>query len=149
MFKKIQKANNKPVIGCVELCDLPDLGICGVEVRIDTGAKTSSLHVDNLISFEDEGSPWVMFDLHPNLHNVEEVLNCKAPVKDIKTIRSSNGMIEKRYVISTTLKLHDHIWTIDVTLSNRAKMTYLMLLGREGMANIFLVDPSRKFMKNK
>lgn len=146
MFKKIQKANGKLIIGCLELCDLPALGIFDVEVRIDTGAKTSSLHVDHIMPFEDQGSPWIMFDLHPHLHNVDEVVNCKAPVKAIKTIRSSNGIKEKRYVISTTLKLHDHTHPIDITLSNRANMTYVMLLGREGMGDFFLVDPSLEFM---
>ncbi|POB72166.1 ATP-dependent zinc protease, partial [Vibrio vulnificus] len=46
-------------------------------------------------------------------------------------------------VITTTLRLADQEWPIDITLSNRQDMTYMMLLGRQGMADRVLVDPSQ------
>ncbi|MGY0216434.1 ATP-dependent zinc protease family protein [Endozoicomonadaceae bacterium StTr2] len=141
--------DDKIIIGCVEICDLPDLFITDLEVRIDTGAKTSSLHVDNLSPFKKAGKPWVKFDIHPHIHNVDDIVQCKAPVKDIRTIKSSNGISEKRYVINTAFKIGGFSWLIDITLTNRSDMTYLMLLGREGMGNLVLVDPSRTFVMSK
>jgi len=58
----VKKLNGKIIIGSLESCDLPDLGIKALEARVDTGAKTSSLHVDNLQKMEKNGKPWLRFD---------------------------------------------------------------------------------------
>ena len=139
---------NKIIIGNLEACELPDLGIKDLHVRIDTGAKTSALHVDNLKRIKVDGRPYVAFDLHPDVYDLEQIVHCKAPVADSRRIKSSNGEVEQRCVIKTTLKLGEHEWPIELTLSNRQDMTYLMLLGREAMGNRVLVDPAESFLIN-
>ena len=57
--------NNKKIVGAVELCDLPKLAISDLNVRVDTGAATSSLHVDNIEEFDQDGELWIKFDIHP------------------------------------------------------------------------------------
>ncbi|GAA5213499.1 ATP-dependent zinc protease [Corallincola platygyrae] len=136
----------KLIIGNLEVCDLPELGIKDLQVRIDTGAKTSSLHVDNIVRLKVDGKPHVEFDLHPDLYDLSEVVRCRVPVSDTRRIKSSNGDTEQRSVIRTRFKLGDHEWPIEITLSNRKEMTYLMLLGREAMADKVLVDPSATFL---
>ncbi|WP_191601201.1 ATP-dependent zinc protease [Marinomonas algicola] len=138
--------SEKLIVGSLETCALPDLGITDLQVRVDTGAKTSSLHVDNVKKFTKEGKTWVKFDIHPDVYNVETVIHCESALHDIRSIKSSNGNSEKRFVIKTPLKMGDRIWPIEVTLTNRADMTYLMLLGREGMKDHILVDPSKTFL---
>jgi len=138
--------SEKLIVGSLETCALPDLGITDLQVRVDTGAKTSSLHVDNVKKFTKEGKTWVKFDIHPDVYNVETVTHCESALHDIRSIKSSNGNSEKRFVIKTPLKMGDRSWSIEVTLTNRADMTYLMLLGREGMKDHILVDPSKTFM---
>ena len=137
---------NKMIIGNIENCDLPDLGIFNLQVRVDTGAKTSSLHVDNLSRYQQSGKPWVKFNLHPNIHNVDEVVECSSPLEDVRRIKSSNGVSEERYVISTTFQLGDISWPIEMTLTNRSDMSYLMLFGRQGMGDKVLIDPSSTFL---
>lgn len=137
---------NKMIIGNIENCNLPDLGIFNLPTRIDTGAKTSSLHVDNLSRYQKSGKPWVKFDIHPNIHNVEEVVECSSPLQDVRRIKSSNGVSEERYVISTTFELGDSSWPIELTLTNRSDMSYLMLFGRQGMGKQVLIDPSATFL---
>jgi hypothetical protein len=61
---------------------------------------------------------------------------------DFRIIKSSNGDAEQRYVIKTPVKLGGDQWDIEITLSNRAQMSYLMLLGREGLGERFLIDPT-------
>lgn len=139
-------SKNKLVIGSIENCNLPEFGIFDMQVRIDTGAKTSSLHVDNLTRCKVGGKPWVKFDLHPNIHNVDEVVQCKAPLHDIRRIKSSNGTAEERYVIKTSFHLGELNWPIEISLTDRSDMSYLMLFGREGMGNKVLVDPSKTFL---
>ena len=137
---------SKTIIGCIESCSLPDLGISDINVRVDTGAKTSSLHVDNLKKYAKDGVTSVQFDIHPDVHNVSRIVTCHAKVTDIRKIKSSNGESEQRYVIKTPIKLGTHIWDIEITLTDRADMSYLMLLGREGLGGLFLVDPSVVFL---
>lgn len=138
--------NKKMTVGSLEICDLPDIGITDLQIRVDTGAKTSSLHVDNLEKIKVKGKPWVRFDIHPNIYNVESVIQCEAALYDVRTIKSSNGTSEERYVIKTSINLGDQNWLIEITLSDRSDMSNLMLLGREGMGNRLLVDPSKTFL---
>jgi len=117
-----------------------------MNVRVDTGAKTSSLHVDNLVKYVEDGATLVRFDIHPDNHNVSKLVTCHAKVSDIRKIKSSNGESEQRYVIITPITLGKKSRDIEITLTNRADMSYLMLLGREGLGNQFLVDPSAVFL---
>ncbi len=140
------KGREKLLVGCIESCDLPDLEISDLHIRVDTGAKTSSLHVDNISRFKKAGKVWVKFDLHPEIHSVNSVLTCRALLRDVRTVKSSNGSVEERYVIRTLIRLGGEEWPIDITLTNRSDMSYLMLLGREAMGERLLVDPSASFL---
>lgn len=136
----------KIVIGAIEVCNLPELSITDLHTRVDTGAKTSSLHVDNIQRLKKDGRTWVVFDIHPDIYNVDTVVPCEAPLFDVRRIKSSNGKSEERYVIKTLLDLGGQQWPIEITLTDRSDMSYLMLLGREGMGDRVLVDPSQNFM---
>lgn len=140
------KVHDKQIAGITELCDLPELEITNLHVRVDTGAKTSSLHVDNLQEFNRDGKLWISFDIHPDYHNVDYIVRREAPVKDIRTIKSSNAIKENRYVIDTLIDMGMDQWTIELTLTDRSGMTYLMLLGREAMAGRLLVDPEKEYL---
>ncbi|RVU86610.1 ATP-dependent zinc protease [Leucothrix sargassi] len=140
------KFENKTIIGRLESIELPEFNITDLDVRVDTGAKTSSLHVDNLVKSTINGQPYVTFDLHPDSYNVEKIVKCEAPISDIRNVKSSNGKAEQRYVIQTLAKLGTLEWLIEITLTDRSDMSYLMLLGREALGSQFLVDPSKSFL---
>ncbi len=137
---------DRMVIGSLELASLPELGLEDIEVRVDTGAKTSSLHVDNIRRISRQGKPWVEFELHPNIYNLSKTVTASAAVVDCRKIKSSNGSTEQRYVIKTAFCLGEMTWPIEITLTNRQDMSYLMLLGREGMGSRVYVDPSQAFL---
>lgn len=141
--------NNKPVIGCLESIALPELGIDDLQVRVDTGAKTSSLHVDNITKVMKNGKRCVSFDIHPDAYNVDKIVSCTAAISDIRKVKSSNGTSEQRYVIRTPVLLGSEKWSIEITLTDRSDMSYLMLFGREAIGNKFLVDPSQVFLGAK
>ena len=138
----------KAIIGRLETIALPELAITDIQVRVDTGAKTSSLHVDNITKFKKGGKLMVKFDLHPDVYNVEEVISCEAPIHDIRKVKSSNGTSEQRYVILTPVQLGEINWSIEITLTDRSDMSYLMLFGREAIGKRFLVDPSKVFVSS-
>ncbi len=128
-------------IGAVELCDLPELGIEKLHMRVDTGAATSSLHVDNIKEYSKGKKNFVSFDLHPDIHNVDEIIHTTVEIEGTKTVKSSSADTEKRVVITTLLRLGGRLWPIKLTLTDRSEMTYMMLLGREAMEGKVLVDP--------
>ncbi|WP_144210542.1 ATP-dependent zinc protease family protein [Shewanella donghaensis] len=137
---------NKTIIGRLESISLPKMGIKELQVRVDTGAKTSSLHVDNIQKIIIDGVHSVSFDIHPDSHNVKNIKKCTAPISDIRKIKSSNGTSEQRYVITTPIIMGSEKWSIEITLTDRSDMSYLMLFGREALGSRFLVDPSQVFL---
>ncbi len=137
--------NKKIVIGKEEWGALPDLNLPAVKMRIDSGAKTSSLHAFNIHSFNEDGQRFVHFDIHPIQNNRKLIQNCRAAVVDERSVRSSSGDAETRCVIRTPITLGEETWEIEITLTNRDSMGYRMLLGREAMNKRALIDPDASF----
>jgi len=140
--------NNKQLIGALELCNLPQLKLNGIETRVDTGATTSSLHVDNIVEFKREAGKekWVRFDIHPDTHDVSQVVQREAKIKSVRKIKSSNATYQRRLVIETDILISGMSWSIELTLTDRSEMKYLMLLGREAMSGRLIVDPEHEFL---
>lgn len=137
--------SDKIVIGKEEWCGFPELGLPYIKARIDSGAKTSSLHAFNIHSFEEGGKKYVHFDIHPIQGNRKIIQSCRGLVVDKRDVKSSTGDKEKRHVIKTVLKLGSEKWEVEVTLTNRDAMGYRMLLGREAMRGNVLIDPDASF----
>jgi len=132
----------KMVVGSEEWCSFPTLGIPFVKARVDSGAKTSSLHAFNIQKVTRNNAAWVTFEVHPVQNNRRVVVRCEAPVVDLRTVRSSSGVSEKRYVVRVPCEIGGEQLEIELTLSNRDAMGFRMLLGREAMVGRVLVDPS-------
>lgn len=137
----MSRSDSKIVVGSEEWCAFPGLGIPAIKARVDSGAKTSSIHAFNIQVFRRNGEQWVSFEVHPLQQNRHTVIRCERPVIDRRSVKSSSGTTEKRYVIGTTLSCGDDQWQVELTLTNRDSMGYRMLLGREAMSGRMLVDP--------
>ncbi len=135
----------KIIVGSEEWCSFPSLGIPAIKARVDSGAKTSSLHAFNIATFTRNNEAWVGFDVHPIQNNRKVNVRCECPVVDRRYVKSSSGTKEKRYVINVPLQLGGEIWDVEVTLTNRDAMGYRMLLGRQAMSGKILVDPASNF----
>lgn len=135
------------IIGRYEWVALPELDLPLVQVKVDTGAETSALHVFAIDEFEDNGRHRVCFGTHPLADNTSlEVFAC-ADLVDVREIVSSNGQIELRPVIKTILVIAGQSIEIELTLTNRAAMRYRMLLGRSAIQALHaLVDPAETHM---
>lgn len=136
------------VVGWEEWLALPDLGLPAIRAKIDTGAKTSSLHAFEIEPFGPAGAPQVRFGIHPVPGREDIARYCAAPIVDRREVASSNGDREARYVIRTRLVLGGHDWgEIETTLANRESMAYRMLLGRQALRGGMLVDPQHSFLQ--
>lgn len=142
----MRKIDGKLLVGATEECELPDLKIDALNMRVDTGAQTSSIHVDNIEEFEQGNELWVRFDIHPDIHNVSTIVQREAKVKAQRHIKSSNATRQRRYVIDTKIGLGDEVWSIELTLTDRSAMSYLMLLGRQAMEGRLIVDPGQEYL---
>lgn len=134
-----------PVVGWREWVALPGLGVERIKVKVDTGARSSAIHVFSPERFRRAGRDLVRFSLHPLQRRSEPHLVVEAEVADVRNVRSSTGHIEKRLVIITDVALLGSVWPIELTLANRDHMGFRMLLGREAVRCRFLVDASGSF----
>lgn len=134
--------SSKIIVGSEEWCSFPELGIPAIKARIDSGAKTSSIHAFNIQTFRRNGVLWVSFEVHPVQNNRRIVIRCERPVVDKRVVKSSSGVGETRYVVKSPIKIQNLLWEIELTLANRDSMGFRMLLGREAMMGRMLVDPS-------
>ena len=137
------------IIGWKEWIGLPDLGIPAIKAKIDTGARTSALHVFNLQEFVANGRRMVRFGIHPLQRRKDIQRFCEAPVLERRRVKDSGGHIEKRYVIRTTAVIGSVSWPIDITLTNRDPMLFRMLLGRTAVENRFLINPGRAYLTGR
>lgn len=135
----------KIIVGSQEWCGFPELGLPAIKARVDSGAKTSSIHAFNIQPFKRHGESWVSFEIHPLQGNRRTTLKCESRVVDRRLIKSSSGTKEKRYVIETPVSLGFRVWPIELTLANRDSMGFRMLLGRQAMSDRALVDPAANF----
>jgi hypothetical protein len=133
------------ILGWREWISLPDLGITGIKAKIDTGARSSSLHAFDIEKFDIDGEPWVEFKVHPLQHEDSTTVPCKARVKDYRQVTDSGGHRSMRYVIETTICIGEQHFTAEMTLAGRSEMMFRMLVGRTAMKNRYTVDPGRSY----
>ena len=125
------------LIGRREWIALPDLGVSPLNAKTDSGARSSSIHAENVVLSADEMS--VCFT---TTNHYAEVICCEARVAQLARVRSSSGIARKRIFIQTTAVLAGGFsWSILVSLANRSEMRCPMLLGRRALAGYFLIDP--------
>jgi hypothetical protein len=130
------------LVGWREWVRLPDLGVPWVKAKIDTGARTSSLHAFDL----EESDGRVRFSIHPWQGSDEDPTEVELGVLDLREVRSSSGHVEERYVVVMDLHLAGRVVAAEVTLSRRDEMGFRMLVGREALAQGFLVDSSASYL---
>ncbi len=121
------------VIGWQEAVDLPDLGLTNIVAKIDTGARTSALHAEDITRFEKDNVPWVRF--HTKFDDEARDTWVECPIHDQREIKNTSGQPEERIVIRTKFRIARRAWTIDVSLAERGEMQFRMIVGRLALRN--------------
>jgi hypothetical protein len=130
-----------PLVGWKEHVRLPKLKLGPLVAKVDTGARTASLHADEI---EIKGRR-VYFGMMDNGH----MRRFKAALAGTKRVKSSNGMSEIRPLIRVTIAIGGQQFRADVTLTDRTDMGVAMLLGRATITGRFLVNPARTFLLDR
>lgn len=138
-----------PVIGWREWLELPDFGVAAIKAKIDTGARSSSLHAFDMEFFKRRGKEWARFKIYPFQRDARHSALVEAEVLEWRYVRSSGGHVTCRPIIMTRVRLLDLEWSIEVSLVSRDEMGFRMLLGRSAVKRRFLIDPCRSFRGEK
>jgi hypothetical protein len=141
----VSDSNLTSVVGWREWVGLPDLGVEWMKAKIDTGARTSSLHAFAIEEFEKDGADWVRFELHPWQRSTDDAVQVEVPVHDRRLVRSSSGHADVRYVVTLRLRLLDRTVPAEVTLTRRDEMGFRMLIGREALRQGFVVEAAASY----
>lgn len=139
----------KPVVGWREYVVLTDLCPTPIKAKLDTGARTSALHAFDLeVTEADDGLATARFEIHPVQDSDDSAVTVELPVAEFREIRSSDGRVEERPIVRTTVRLGQDLWEIDVSLTNRDQMGFRMLVGRSALKRRYVVDPGRSYRRS-
>ena len=132
-------------IGWREWIGLPDLEIPRLKAKIDTGARTSALHAVDLKTHARNGERWIEFRVP--LSGMAKDKRCLARILDERKIKNTSGQPERRYIVETTMVLGTRHWRIELSLANREKMEFEIILGRTALRGRgFLINPGRSLL---
>ena len=144
---KIKKSN---LIGWQEWFSIPDLSITAIKGKIDTGAKTSAMHSEDLRFYRIKGQEWVEFKVYPTKKTNQSAILCKAPILEYRSISDSGGRREVRPIIVIDISINNLKVPIDLSLTNRATMSFDLLIGRDAIKKMkMLVNPSKSFIQGR
>lgn len=127
----------KKLIGRTDRATFPELGLTDIAIKIDTGAYTSSIHCTEIVEKEGILSCLFLDEEHTSYNKKRFTFTDY----DRVMVKSSNGIAEERYVVTSAIQIYDTIYTIKLTLSNRSDMRYPVLIGRKFLSGKFIVDP--------
>ncbi len=134
----------KTVIGRKDKADFEKLNLFGIEVKVDSGAYTSSFHCHRIEKITKGGKEMIRCNFldpgHPQYHEREFYFEDFK----IRNVKSSNGMVEERFSIVTEIKIFNQNYPIELTLTEREEMKHPVLLGRKFLSKKFMVDTSKK-----
>lgn len=136
--------NDQIILGWREWVEFPELALENIQAKIDSGAKTSSLHAYYVEPFDKGEEPWVRFKLHPMKDN-EVSITLEAKLSDHRNVSDSGGHNELRYVIEAVMVIGGQERRGEITLTDRDSMKYRMLVGRNILKQGFLVDANQSF----
>lgn len=133
-----------PIVGWRELVSLPSLGLFGIPAKIDSGARTSSLHAQLIEEDIRDDGRYVRFSVNWGGKRHE----CEAVHVDTRGITSSNGETQQRYVIKTPLRIGSLQFRAEISLADRSDMKFPMLIGRSALRRRFLIDSGYSWLQS-
>jgi hypothetical protein len=133
-------------VGWRENVSLPEFKLKDLKAKIDTGAKTSALHAEEIEHIVEKGKRFVRFVIVTD-EGKRHII--KSPFIEDRTVKSSTGHTTIRPVVKTKIKMGKSAFDIEITLINRDLMGFRMLIGREALNGRFLINPARSHLLKK
>ena len=140
------KAHPSIVAGWREWVSLPSAGVPWIKAKLDTGARSSTVHAYDVTVSGEGANERVRFRLQPWQESRQDSVVVECPVHDRRHIRSSSGHAEERIVVIMSITLLGRTVDAEMTLTNRDAMGFRMLIGRQALRQGFIVDSSKSFL---
>jgi hypothetical protein len=142
--QRARKASQREVIGWRELVSFPEWGIRNVLAKIDTGAKTSAIHAEEISELPDGNLQFRVVLDRKSGHSIQ----VQAPPVRTSNVKPSTGVKQERHVVEAAIRIGKHRYLIDVSLVTRKDMMCRMLVGRSALYRRFVVDSAKVFMQS-
>ncbi len=142
MNLKNQK-KKKLFLGRTEKLDFPELGLIGIDAKIDTGAYGCSIHCSKIEIVNENGETFLHFILLDPSHPAYNNKNFFFKEFEDRTVKNSFGQTEKRFIIRTPVLIFGKLIKTEFSLSNRGTLRFPILLGRKLLKRGFVVDVSK------
>lgn len=136
------------VLGWREWVSLPGLRLPRIRAKLDTGARSSALHVTDVEPFRRARADWVRFRVVTDRGQRGD-RTVEAHAVDERIVRDSGGKEHLRVVIETVVSIAGWDWPIELTLASRSEMSFRMLLGRQALSGRVIVDPSHSYLAGR
>jgi hypothetical protein len=117
-----------------------------VKAKLDTGAKTSSIHATHIEEFERDGEPWVRFDLGDDPDGDGKPVTVEKPVVRRTRIKDHHSPSTRRQTVELEVCMAGVRHRVQFTLADRSNFLYPILLGRRFLAGVAVVDPAKKYL---
>jgi hypothetical protein len=135
-----------PVIGLAEYVELPRWHIARLRAKVDTGARTSALHVENIRELAHDR---VRFDVRLHRVRAHRRVSVEAPISRRARVRPSSGVSQLRIFVTTAVLIGQYEQEVEFSLVDRQNMIFRMLLGRSALEHRFLVDVGSRYLLSK
>lgn len=143
----VNSLDNKIIVGHIEWLWIEAINRV-YEARVDTGATTSSISAQDITPFEKDGKRWVRFRLTPD--DSDDSFEIEAPlVRYVRIRQASSQTLDRRPVAALTVRLGKMTEVAEFTLTDRTQMNYPILLGREFLRDVAVVDVARRHVQPK
>lgn len=140
---RADRLKGKVIVGEVEKFYLADAKLA-YDARIDSGAETSSLDARNITRFERDGKNWVRFDVPVPDSDDFKTLE-KEISRRVRIIQSSTDEKERRVVVDLQFMIGDHRQEAEFTLTDRGHLSHSVLVGRNILRDVMLIDVGKEF----
>lgn len=142
---RTDRLNGKVVVGEVEKFYLADPGLI-YDARVDSGAETSSIYASNIQRFERDGNNWVRFDVpRPGEESERWITMEKEISRQVRIIQASSEDSERRVVVELQFAIGNHQQVAEFTLADRENLSYDVLIGRNILRDVMLIDVGKEF----
>ena len=148
-IKKSELKKTKTTVGRTETVAFPEFNIESINAKIDTGAYSTAIHASKIWLEDEDGVEYLNFILLDESHPEFKNNVIRVSTYSRKKVRSSNGRLEKRFILKTKIILGGKKRVTYLSLTDRSKMKYPVLIGRRLLKNGFIVDVSKKNIQNK
>lgn len=139
------EASQKVIMGWLETVFLLPSNV-RVVAKLDTGAKTSSVHARSVEHFSQQGQEWVRFRFQPE--RGDSIITLERPLIRTAVIKERQASSSTRDVVSLTICKNGRTYETEFTLNDRSNFNYSILLGRSFLEDVALVDAGETFLFN-